>query len=268
METTEWKRFLLPYEQTVDELRTKFESLLRSYKKFGEVSPIERLDVRVKNVSSILDKAAKKKIAIRDIEKKIEDIAGVRIICRFVEDIYTIVQIIKDMQGTDFSITEERDYVKNQKASGYRSYHILISYNVYTIYGHYNVPAEIQIRTMAMNSWAVNEHSLNYKYRGNMPEKIQKKLRASADAAFTLDTEMSAIRDEIHEAEQSIQTQVNLVDEILSRIQNLHYIANLDRISELNKHFFELYKVGDLDALAKFNDQLKVMVEIYKVQLV
>lgn len=268
METTDWKRFLLPYEQTVDELRIKIEGLLKSYKKFGNVSPIESVDVRVKSISSILDKAAKKKIAIRDIEEKIEDIAGVRIICRFVEDIYTIIQVIKDLQGTDFSIKEERDYVKNQKESGYRSYHILISYNVYTIYGHYKVPAEIQIRTMAMNSWAVNEHSLNYKYRGNMPKAIQEKLRAAAEAAFNLDKEMGTIRDEICEAAQSMQTQVNLVDEILSRIQNLHYIANLERISELNRQFFELYRSGDLKALAEFNDQLKVMVEIYKVQLV
>ena len=268
METTDWKKFLLPYEQAVDELKMKFEGISRSHKKFGNISPIENVEVRVKSISSILDKASKKKIAIRNIEKKIEDIAGVRIICRFVEDIYNIVQMIKDLQGTDFCVTEERDYVKNHKYSGYRSYHIFIYYNVYTIYGHYKVPVEIQIRTIAMNSWAVNEHSLKYKYRGNMPEEIEQKLRAAAEAAFSLDQEMGTIRNQIREAEQSMQTQVNLVDEILSRIQNLHYIANLERVSELNKQFFELYRIGDLDALAKFNNQLKVMVEVYKIQLV
>lgn len=145
-----------------------------------------------------MEKAAKRQVPFHRIEKEIQDIAGIRVVCQFVDDIYAVVKMLQERN--DFTIIEEKDYIKNKKSSGYRSYHMIIEYPVETIHGRKLVLAEIQIRTLAMNFWATNEHSLNYKYKGNIPEKIQKKLQLAAEAAFNLDEEMSKIKNEIQEA--------------------------------------------------------------------
>lgn len=89
----------------------------------------------------------------------------------------------------------KRDYISHKKASGYRSYHVVIRYPVQTIEGEKKILAEIQIRTLAMNFWATIEHSLNYKYKGQFPEDIRIRLQRAAEAAFLLDEEMSQIRE-------------------------------------------------------------------------
>ena len=150
----------------------------------GWYSPIERVDGRVKSLSSILEKAQKKGIAAEDATKYIEDIAGIRLTCQFVEDIPKVVEIIR--KRTDMEVKSEVDYVRDRKPSGYRSYHMVVYYTVETIYGVQKIQAEIQIRTMAMNFWATIEHSLQYKYHGNVPETIRKRLLASADAVQSL----------------------------------------------------------------------------------
>jgi len=123
-----------------------------------------------------------------------------RIVCQFVDDIFDIVHRLRNRK--DFKIIEERDYIENKKDSGYRSYHLIISYPVETIHGYKEIIAEIQIRTLAMNFWAINEHSLNYKYEGQIPEKISERLKRAAEAAFKLDEEMAKIKDEIQEAQR------------------------------------------------------------------
>lgn len=119
--------------------------------------------------------------------------------CQFVDDIESVVGMLR--QRNDMKIVEERDYIAHKKQSGYRSYHIIIEYPVETIRGEKTVLAEIQIRTLAMNFWASIEHSLNYKYQGELPDVIRQRLEGAAEAAFRLDEEMSLIRDEIHEAQ-------------------------------------------------------------------
>mgnify|MGYP001205240940 FL=1 len=162
-------------------------------------SPIEFITGRVKPVQSILEKAERKQIPLNKIEE-IQDIAGVRVVCPFVEDIYMVVDMIRERK--DLKIVAEKDYIEKNKESGYRSYHIIVEYPVETIHGMKEVLAEIQIRTLAMNFWATNEHSLNYKYKGSIPEKIKARLKMAAEAAFMLDEEMSKIRDEVQEAQR------------------------------------------------------------------
>jgi putative GTP pyrophosphokinase len=128
-----------------------------------------------------------------------EDIAGIRIMVQFVENIYDVLDILHKRQ--DFEIIEERDYINNQKDSGYRSYHVIINYPIDMINGHREVLAEIQIRTLAMNFWATIEHSLNYKYEGQIPDDIRGRLSKTAEIAYALDREMSSIREEIQEAQ-------------------------------------------------------------------
>jgi putative GTP pyrophosphokinase len=194
-----WDLFLAPYKQAVEELKVKLKGMRSQFEMQSMHSPIEFVTGRVKPIPSILDKAARKGIPLDKLEEEMQDIAGLRMMCQFVDDIKAVVLQLR--QRTDFEIVEERDYITQKKASGYRSYHVVIRYPVQTIKGEKNILVEIQIRTLAMNFWATIEHSLNYKYSGNFPDDIKERLQRAAEAAFRLDEEMSQIRGEIQEAQ-------------------------------------------------------------------
>mgnify|MGYP002797274623 FL=1 len=196
----DWDLFLWPYQQAVSELKVKFRSLRQSFLNKGEHSPIEFVVGRVKTVDSIKENMTRRVIAPEVIENDMQDIAGIRIMCQFVDDIYRVVDLIHERQ--DMQVVEERDYIKNAKPSGYRSYHMVIEYSVFLPDGPKKIIAEIQIRTLAMNFWATVEHTLNYKYQGKYPEDISKRLKTTAEAAYKLDEEMSSIKDEVQEAQR------------------------------------------------------------------
>lgn len=196
----DWDLFLWPYQQAVSELKVKFRSLRQSFLNKGEHSPIEFVVGRVKTVDSIKEKMTRRVIAPEVIENDMQDIAGIRIMCQFVDDIYRVVDLIHERQ--DMQVVEERDYIQNAKPSGYRSYHMVIEYSVFLPDGPKKIIAEIQIRTLAMNFWATVEHTLNYKYQGKYPEDISKRLKTTAEAAYKLDEEMSSIKDEVQEAQK------------------------------------------------------------------
>lgn len=200
VEGMNWESFLAPYVQVVEELKVKLRGMRTQFQCEKMQSPIEFITGRVKPVPSIMDKSKRKNISFEEVENEIQDIAGVRVVCQFVEDIYSIVEMLR--ARNDFMIVEEKDYVSQKKDSGYRSYHVIIKYPVETIRGERQVLAEIQIRTLAMNFWATNEHSLNYKYKGQIPANIKERLKGAAEAAFKLDEEMSKIKDEVQEAQR------------------------------------------------------------------
>lgn len=275
----DWDEQLSPYRQAVRELCVKFEAYIQrdnekgrrtqTQTKLPASSPVESVTGRVKRVGSILDKAARKNIAyssFTELSEQIEDIAGVRIICRFVEDIERAADLVRSRHGVDLRVITERDYVTHTKPSGYRSYHMHIRYPLTMLTGTREVLAEIQIRTMAMNFWATIEHSLKYKYNGMLPEPLQKRLLASAEAAFVLDTEMSAIQYDIMEAQRQLEHRNDVVDKILRNIRNLYHNARLDTVDELNREFLILNEEGSLDKLQVFNQQLRVMARQYQVE--
>ncbi|WP_297076914.1 GTP pyrophosphokinase family protein [uncultured Enterococcus sp.] len=195
----DWEEFLAPYEQTVSELKVKLRGIRKQFREQNRHVPIEFVTGRVKPVDSILGKSRLRNIPLDRLETEMSDIAGLRIMCQFVEDIHQVVQLIRNRK--DMTVVIERDYITNQKASGYRSYHLVIEYPVQLVTGEKRIYAEIQIRTLAMNFWATIEHSLNYKYQGVFPEEIGERLRRAAEAAYQLDEEMSNIREEIQEAQ-------------------------------------------------------------------
>lgn len=264
MEIQLWKEILTPYDLAVKELLVKFNHIINEYRSKDMYSPIETVTGRVKSISSILEKCKKKDIPIENITEQIEDIAGLRIMCQFVEDIYKVVEIIKNR--SDMEIHQEKDYIKNVKASGYRSYHLIVTYNVETMEGTRKIFVEIQIRTLAMNFWATIEHSLQYKYRHNIPEHIRKRLNASAEAILRLDEEMSSIHDEIMDAQSSFIIQANIVSEILNNIQNLYKVANKKEVIKIQDEFFSIYKLNDLEQLKRFAKQLDIIAEGYHAQ--
>ncbi|WP_018391791.1 GTP pyrophosphokinase family protein [Bacillus sp. 37MA] len=195
-----WDEFLSPYKQAVEELKVKLRGIRKQFTMSDDRSPIEFVTGRVKPVPSILDKMNTKRIRMDRLHRDMQDIAGLRMMCQFVEDIKKVVSILR--KRNDFRIVEEKDYISHKKPSGYRSYHMVVEYPVQTIHGEKKILAEIQIRTLAMNFWATIEHSLNYKYNGDFPTEIQMRLQRAAEAAFRLDEEMSLIREEIQEAQK------------------------------------------------------------------
>ncbi|WP_059104005.1 GTP pyrophosphokinase [Shouchella shacheensis] len=194
--------FLTPYKQAVDELKVKLKGIREQYQKTSKHTPIEFVTGRVKPVSSILNKAERKGIPLDHLDENMQDVAGVRIVTQFVEDIETVVSLIR--RRKDFEIVTERDYIEEKKPSGYRSYHIVLRYPVQTIEGEKKVLVELQVRTLSMNFWATIEHSLRYKYSGEIPDDINMRLQRASEAAFWLDEEMSIIRDEVREAQRII----------------------------------------------------------------
>lgn len=253
-----------PYSLAVEELQVKFNHIIRSYQRVGEYSPIEQVTGRVKTISSILEKAQKKGIAIDNIRQEIEDIAGIRIICQFVEDIYKVVELIR--RRSDMIVKSEKDYISHQKDSGYRSYHIIVRYTVEMVDGPKTIPVEIQIRTLAMDFWATVEHSLQYKYKEHMPENLRERLHNSAQAIVVLDQEMASVRDEIMDAQNSFRIKANMISDILINIQNLYKVTNKREVIKIQDEFFRIYETGDLEQLEHFNRELDMIAEGYRAQ--
>lgn len=199
MEIKDWEAFLDPYIQTVGELKIKLRGIRKQFRKQNRHSPIEFVTGRVKSVESIKEKMQRRQVPLERIREGIEDIAGLRVMVQFVDDIDEVLALIR--QRGDMKVVMERDYVNHKKESGYRSYHVIVEYPVDTISGPKTVLAEIQIRTLAMNFWATIEHSLNYKYGGDIPSELKKRLKKTAEISLELDEEMRKIRDEIKEAQ-------------------------------------------------------------------
>src|SRR6056297_439383 len=259
-----WDEFLIPYEQAVEELKVKLKSIRKEFRDVNEYSPIEFVTGRVKEISNIIEKSRIKKVDIEEIE----DIAGIRIICQLVADIPEVVKIIRNRDGKDLRIVEERDYIQNQKESGYRSYHMIIKYIVHTAFGEKEILAEIQIRTLAMNFWATIEHSINYKFDKKIPENLRKRLKNAAEAANNLDEEMSKIKHEIVDAQEIFMIRSSLVEKILKKIQFLFFSGNIDkeRLKKIQQEFYRYRENGSIEDLRNLNRKLEELNQKYYIK--
>ena len=266
MEIQLWRSILCPYELAVRELIVKFEHIISEHRENDLYSPIEQVSGRVKSVSSILEKMQRKHIPMERMEEEVEDIAGIRIICQFEEDIETVASLIQNR--SDMTIKSEKNYLKHVKQSGYRSLHLIIYYTVETLNGPRKLQAEIQIRTMAMDFWATIERSLQYKYKGDMPPHVAERLTNAADAIILLDQEMSSVRDEIMDAQNSSQMQSNLVKDILNNIENLYRVSSEREITKIQTEFLRVFHTKDLKQLERFHRQLDIIAEGYRAQAV
>ena len=249
-----WKDFLTPYDQAVSELKVKLRSIRKEFRRKNEYSPIEFVTGRVIEVSSILEKANKYSIPVDRIQYEMEDIAGIRIMCQFVDDIDTVVNIIRNRK--DMQVLYEKDYVSNVKPSGYRSYHVVIRYPINMADGQKDILAEFQIRTLAMNFWATIEHSLNYKYKKNLPKDIQFKLKRAADAAFTLDEEMLEIKDEIKDAQTLFEVKSDIISTIMNSILNL---ISIGKVAEASRYQISLNKLIEEGEVWELNNLLRAV---------
>ena len=260
MEYGKWDEALAPYAHAVEELKVKFKNIRKEFLTKGEYSPIEFVTGRTKKIASIISKA--KRLNIDDIENEMEDIAGIRIMCQFVEDIYTIVDLIRSR--TDMDIVYEKDYIENFKDSGYRSYHVIIRYPINSIAGSKEILCEIQIRTLAMNFWATIEHSLKYKYEHYIPEDLAIRLRRAADAAFLLDQEMSEIREDIMKAQVMYQIKSGTVRDVLSRIQDLYNVGETSKALIYQRRLDKIDSEQDVNEIFQLKIEIDALLQGYK----
>jgi putative GTP pyrophosphokinase len=168
---SEYDMLVIPYRDATANLLVRLDTLNRDYRLKYKNYPIHHIQDRIKNKKSIEKKLLKKNLMVSadEARENLTDIAGVRIICYFEEDIYSVVSMIK-MQS-DILVLIEKDYIQNPKANGYMSYHLIIGMPVYHTDGMEYYPVEIQLRTMAMDLWASMEHRICYKEEEIEPDK-------------------------------------------------------------------------------------------------
>ena len=198
----EYRKMQLLYQSALKEIGTKLEILNDEFKFVHKYNPIEHIESRMKSEESIVRKLMKKgqDITVENIERYIDDVAGIRVICSFTPDIYPIVDMISNQD--DIEVVKTKDYMVNPKPSGYRSYHMIVKVPIFLSDTVVPTRVEIQIRTVAMDFWASLEHKIYYKYDGHAPEYIRSELRECAEMISYLDSKMLAINEEIHSLKQ------------------------------------------------------------------
>ena len=181
------------YEAAIREINARLQTLDSEFSFKYMHNPIHHMESRVKSLSSIIRKlhSLDYPISISCAKKTLHDIAGVRVVCRYVDDIYKIADLL--LAQDDISLILEKNYIKNPKPNGYRSLHIVVDVPVYISQGKLFIPVEIQIRTVAMDFWATLEHGIRYKSTGAVPQSIVDQLRACADVITETDYKMQEI---------------------------------------------------------------------------
>lgn len=193
---SEWMPFVKSYEMVLIELESDFKILDLEWNATYGYSPIEHIKTRLKTPTSLIKKIEGRKIEFSQaaISSAIKDIAGIRIVTGFIDDVYMMLEHIK--QREDLRITQIKDYIENPKPSGYRSLHVIVESQVILSNDVVWVPAEIQLRTLSMDFWASLEHKLQYKYKnsGEIPAKDKELLKNVAISSFNNDVQMGELR--------------------------------------------------------------------------
>ncbi|WIV43043.1 GTP pyrophosphokinase [Glutamicibacter nicotianae] len=194
----DFQRFMMEYQFAVDEVLTKVSILREEFLYLHKYNPIEHVSSRVKTPESIMRKVARRNIApsLTAIRENLSDIAGVRITCSFVKDIYKVLNTLTAQN--DLKVIQIKDYIKNPKPSGYKSVHAIVQIPVFLSDGPVDVVVELQIRTIAQDFWASLEHKIFYKYEGEVPEHLVQELADAAAVATKLDMQMQRLHTEVH----------------------------------------------------------------------
>lgn len=180
------------YHAAIKEISTKLEVLDNEFSVKYDYNPIHHMQCRLKSIDSIMEKIDRKGWP-REIESvyKITDFAGVRVICNYIDDIYTVEDSL--LRQDDIKLLKRKDYIKNPKESGYRSLHLIVEVPIFLSDRTYNMPVEIQIRTIAMDTWASLEHELKYKRKEDMPGYVVQELKNCAKSMAEIDATMERI---------------------------------------------------------------------------
>ncbi len=196
-QVTSWTEVILVYNAALKEIGTKLEILSDEFQHVHRYNPIEHIKSRIKTSESIVKKLKRHgyESTIENMVQYVNDIAGVRVVCSFTSDIYRIAEMLSNQ--SDIKILSIKDYIKNPKESGYKSYHMLVSVPIYLSDHVVDTKVEIQIRTVAMDFWASLEHKIRYKFEGNAPLHIKTELVECAKMVSDLDARMLSLNEEI-----------------------------------------------------------------------
>ena len=192
-----WNSVILTYNAALKQMETKIEILNDEFMHVHQYNPIEYVKTRIKTPESIVKKLKRYgyETSIQNMVKYCNDIAGVRVVCSFTSDIYRLADIIG--RQNDITVISVKDYMKKPKASGYKSYHRIVSLPVFLSDRQVDVKVEIQIRTIAMDFWASLEHKIYYKFEGNAPDYISRDLRECSEIVSNLDARMLHLNEAI-----------------------------------------------------------------------
>ncbi len=195
----EWKNNLIIYKFALEEINTKLKILNEEFQFIHKHNPIEHLKSRIKEPSSILKKIKRKnlELTLENVKEHVHDIAGVRITCSFVSDIYDIYTMLEKQD--DIRIIKVKDYIQHPKPNGYKSLHLIIEIPVFLTSHTEYVKIEIQIRTIAMDFWASLEHKIYYKFEQDIPLHLQQELTEAAEMVNFLDNKMKNIQEKVEE---------------------------------------------------------------------
>lgn len=196
-DVSSWEEVNLVYNSALKEIGTKLEILNDEFQHIHQYNPIEHIKTRIKKPESIVKKLKKHgyESTIENMVKYVNDIAGIRVICSFTSDIYRIAEMI--INQNDIKVLSVKDYIINPKASGYKSYHLIVTVPIFLSDRIVDAKVEIQIRTVAMDFWASLEHKIHYKFEGNAPEHIKKELVECANMVSDLDARMLSLNEEV-----------------------------------------------------------------------
>lgn len=196
-EFNDWKNSLIIYRFALEEIKTKLKILNEEFQFIHNRNPIEHMKSRIKDPKGIILKLQRKglDVTVDNAKKHIHDIAGVRITCSFIADIYDIYKVLEKQD--DIKVVKVKDYITNPKPNGYKSLHLIIKIPVFLSTGMEEVFVEIQIRTIAMDFWASLEHKIYYKFDKEVPQHLLDELKEAADAAHGLDIKMEKIKDRV-----------------------------------------------------------------------
>jgi putative GTP pyrophosphokinase len=214
----EWKKIPVLYQLALEELKNKIKLIQTEWKIQDGFSPIEHIKTRIKEPQSIIQKVRRKgyEVTIHNILTQIHDIAGMRIVCAFVKDIYRLYDHLCTRE--DIRIKEVKDYIAQPKPNGYQSLHLIVEVPLILFEGKRWMKVEIQIRTLAMDFWASLEHILYYKFDKQVPEHVVAELAEAARAADDLDRKMLNLRKQILSlTEEAAATEDTEGDNVLQR---------------------------------------------------
>ena len=197
--STEFAKRMSYYKCAMLEVETRFNVLNEEYILEHGRAPVNSIKSRLKTLPSLREKLERKNIPfdVDTMEEQLNDIAGVRVICSFPEDVYTMANAFLAMD--DIEVLQEKDYIKNPKPNGYRSLHLIVAIPVYLAGGKRMTKVEIQLRTIAMDFWASLEHQLRYKQDNEFTEEMATELYACAQLSAALDLRMDKLRKSIQE---------------------------------------------------------------------
>lgn len=213
----DYKEMRMRYSCAIKEVRTKFDVLNSEFNVRYQRNPITSISSRLKSSSSIMNKLARKNLnfTLENVENNLYDVAGIRVVCSYVDDIYVLAQALTKQD--DITVVKEKDYIKHPKPNGYRSYHMIVTVPVFFSDQTKNMAVEVQIRTIAMDFWASLEHQLKYKQEVPNQKEIVAKLTECAHQIASIDKQMWQVRQQI-ELSEDIPTEEEILLEKLSRI--------------------------------------------------